>query len=124
MFRKTLSFLGTKIGLSLIAALVIVVAAFAFKDINIFSGASKNSAALVAEKSATEQVFEKDTDGDGLKDWEEALYGFDINNPDTKGNGAGDLKEIEKLKTESAETSETGETSSSTPTAIASRCRA
>ena len=31
-----------------------------------------------------------DTDGDGLKDWEERFWGTDPNNPDTDGDGIGD----------------------------------
>ena len=31
-----------------------------------------------------------DTDGDGLKDWEERFWGTDPNNPDTDGDGVGD----------------------------------
>lgn len=40
------------------------------------------------------QLVEKDSDGDGLKDWEEALWGTDPNNPDTDGDGAEDGEEI------------------------------
>jgi len=36
----------------------------------------------------------KDTDGDGLKDWEEILYGTSINNPDTDNDGISDYIEI------------------------------
>lgn len=35
-----------------------------------------------------------DTDKDGLKDWEERLWGTDPNNPDTDGDGAQDGEEI------------------------------
>lgn len=117
MFRKALSFLGTKIGISLILALVIITGSFTLKKFDFFKGSPNNQEPLIAEKSATVQAFEKDTDSDGLKDWEEALYGFDLNNPDTKGNGLGDLKEIEKLKTESANSPLSESTGSSTPTA-------
>lgn len=37
---------------------------------------------------------DKDSDNDGLKDWEEAIYGTDKNNPDTDGDGANDKEEI------------------------------
>lgn len=40
------------------------------------------------------QLVEKDSDGDGLKDWEEALWGTDVNNPDTDGDGTEDGEEI------------------------------
>jgi hypothetical protein len=37
---------------------------------------------------------EKDTDNDGLKDWEEDLWGTDKNNPDTDGDGVPDGQEV------------------------------
>lgn len=45
------------------------------------------SAKAVAEAS-------KDSDGDGLKDWEEALWRTDANNPDTDGDSTTDGAEI------------------------------
>lgn len=39
---------------------------------------------------------EKDTDNDGLKDWEEILWKTDINNPDTDGDGTNDGDEIDQ----------------------------
>lgn len=35
-----------------------------------------------------------DTDNDGLKDWEEALWGTDAKNPDTDGDGTQDGQEV------------------------------
>jgi len=35
-----------------------------------------------------------DSDGDGLKDWEEELWKTDIHNPDTDGDGTSDSEEI------------------------------
>jgi hypothetical protein len=37
---------------------------------------------------------DRDSDGDGLPDWQEALYGTDMNNPDSDGDGAKDGDEI------------------------------
>lgn len=37
---------------------------------------------------------EKDTDGDGLKDWEESLWKTDPRNPDTDGDGTPDGEEV------------------------------
>jgi len=39
-----------------------------------------------------------DTDNDGLKDWEEALWGTDPNNPDTDTNGVPDGRQIEAMR--------------------------
>lgn len=43
-----------------------------------------------------EQIKElnEDTDGDGLKNWAEGLFGTDKNNPDTDGDGTPDGEEI------------------------------
>lgn len=43
-------------------------------------------------------VAEKDTDGDGLKDWEEELYGTDPKKTDSNGDGVDDLTEIQNKK--------------------------
>ncbi len=37
----------------------------------------------------------KDSDNDGLMDWEEQLYGTDLNNPDTDGDGYLDGEEVD-----------------------------
>ena len=37
---------------------------------------------------------EQDTDEDGLKDWEESLWGTDVKNPDTDGDGTSDGDEV------------------------------
>ena len=38
----------------------------------------------------------KDTDGDGLPDWQEVLYGTDPNNPDTDGDGITDGEAVRR----------------------------
>ncbi|MCX6703354.1 MAG: hypothetical protein NTV02_01525 [Candidatus Zambryskibacteria bacterium] len=53
--------------------------------------ATQNIAALVDK---TEKKPESDTDGDGLKDWEEQLIGTDPNMKDTDGDGAPDSDEV------------------------------
>lgn len=40
-------------------------------------------------------TFERDSDNDGLKDWEEALWETDPSNPDTDSDGASDGEEVE-----------------------------
>lgn len=56
---------------------------------------NQNSSAQIttAEKAELE---EKDTDGDGLSDWEEGLWGTDINNPDSDGDGTEDGVEVDQ----------------------------
>ncbi|PID83267.1 hypothetical protein CSB11_01885 [Candidatus Campbellbacteria bacterium] len=48
------------------------------------------------EKSIKYNVSEKDTDDDGLLDWQERLYKTDVNNPDTDNDGVLDGKEVKK----------------------------
>ena len=38
--------------------------------------------------------LEKDSDGDGRKNWEEELYGTNPNNPDSDGDSAPDGEEV------------------------------
>jgi len=57
------------------------------------SSINKSSTALAVEK-IVKKSLEDDTDGDGLKNWEEALYKTDPENPDTDGDGMSDGAEI------------------------------
>jgi hypothetical protein len=47
-----------------------------------------------AQKAALYTLTTIDKDGDGLKDWEEKLWGTDPNNPDTDGDGTSDGDEV------------------------------
>ncbi|PJE64198.1 MAG: hypothetical protein COU90_03815 [Candidatus Ryanbacteria bacterium CG10_big_fil_rev_8_21_14_0_10_43_42] len=44
--------------------------------------------------SSTGIIAKKDTDGDGLLDWEETLWGMNPDNPDTDGDGISDNEEV------------------------------
>lgn len=59
-----------------------------------------------------------DSDGDGLKDWEETLWGMDPKNPDTDGNGIPDGKEVEIMKARGEEPSSQLNGTSSSTTAL------
>lgn len=59
-----------------------------------YKGAPSEFIANSLTPSETMEFTKKDTDGDGLKDWEEILWGTDPNNPDTDGDGMGDGEEI------------------------------
>ena len=50
--------------------------------------------AATASTATTTGVLAKDSDGDGLKDWEEQLWHTDPYNPDTDGDGTPDGLEI------------------------------
>lgn len=54
----------------------------------------KNERQLAIQSNEAALFAAKDTDGDGLKDWEEVLWHTDPNNPDTDGDGIKDNDEI------------------------------
>lgn len=54
----------------------------------------KSNNQSVAQSGEAALFASKDTDGDGLKDWEEVLWHTDLNNPDTDGDGTKDNDEI------------------------------
>lgn len=79
-------------------------------SLSIFSN-QENSKPLITEVNQEEQgvlvinggandsvadLINKDSDKDGLKDWEEALYGTDPNNADSNNNGVLDGIEVHK----------------------------
>ncbi len=51
------------------------------------------------------ELINRDTDEDGVLDWEEGLWGTDPTQKDTDGNGISDEAEIAKLKVEAGVTS-------------------
>lgn len=53
--------------------------------------------------SAADQNSLRDSDQDGLKDWEETLWGTDPKNPDSDGDGRGDGLEIKERRDPTAE---------------------
>lgn len=50
----------------------------------------------------TPQSYDTDTDGDGVRDWEEALLGFDPHNPDTNNDGVSDAEALAQQRGEAA----------------------
>jgi hypothetical protein len=91
--RNPVAFFTTKSG-SIVGAAVIAIA--------LVGGAYYLSSGKTAQVNAasTEDILKayaaKDTDGDGLPDWEEALYGTDPNNPDTFHLGMTDAEAVQK----------------------------
>ena len=62
-----------------------------------YANTSKQGAKVISpeEKKMTDQTFiEKDSDNDGLKDWEEIIWKTDPNNADADGDGIKDGDEV------------------------------
>lgn len=93
MLRKILSFLSTRVGISLLVALLVIGIATIIKTRGDSAVTEKGPAALAVEK-LIKKSLEDDTDGDTLKNWEEALYKTDPENADTDGDGVHDGAEI------------------------------
>ncbi|OGD66657.1 hypothetical protein A2Z61_00915, partial [Candidatus Campbellbacteria bacterium RIFCSPLOWO2_02_35_12] len=55
---------------------------------------SVNNLNAEIQAEAIKNIAEKDSDRDGLKDWEEALWGSDPHNPDTDGDRTPDGEEV------------------------------
>jgi hypothetical protein len=62
--------------------------------------ASKPSATDIANAESAQELLKaystKDTDGDGLPDWEESLYGTDPSEADTDGDGVNDAEAVKR----------------------------
>jgi hypothetical protein len=56
----------------------------------------KRSSATTTTQAIVESVTNSKGDNDGLKDWEEALWGTDPHNPDTDGDGTPDGEEVKE----------------------------
>lgn len=88
--------LGAIFVLPLAGGLLIVLA---FSPAGWFTSTSGQNAGQLLGKTLPLQLAReaaKDSDGDGLKDWEEAIWRTDIANPDTDGDGTPDGEEVEK----------------------------
>lgn len=77
------------------ALIIIVCATIAVVIIAQNNTPSAPSGVFLTGTTPRPESEERDTDGDGLKDWEEDLWGFSKNNPDTDGDGIGDAEEAE-----------------------------
>lgn len=111
---------------ALLAAILLVGAAYLVANLDSISSTPASlSLGADPEESLVRAVATKDADGDGLRDWEESLYGTSPTNPDTDGDGTSDAEEIaagrnpllagpdDKDLSFAAEAGATGESSSS-----------
>ncbi len=85
------------IALAIIVVAIVVASWLIKSDAQVSETNEPNITVSSAERTYAEEL---DSDGDGLKDWEELLWGFDPNNPDTDGDGVPDG--IEKREAQSA----------------------
>jgi hypothetical protein len=92
---KKLKSPSPKVLQTVVAVVFVVVTPIAYQNYTENNAGSDNSQQktllVVVENTQTEN----DSDSDGLADWEEALLGTDINNPDTDGDGTLDGVETE-----------------------------
>ena len=92
-----------KIGMLLVCCILVVALAGLSKGGKVFVQKvfnSENKSRNLEISLTYGDLIERDTDGDGVKDWEESLWGTDKNNPDTDGDGEGDEEEIATLRAE------------------------
>ncbi|GEM_PF-426279 len=82
-----------KISLLILAALIFL-GGMAY--LLFYTGGKETYTAPVVSTLSTSRLLAKDTDGDGLKDWEETLWKTDPLNPDTDGDGTPDGLEIKQ----------------------------
>ncbi len=87
-----------RIGSLLIVVIATVVAVFIFHS---KPSPTKDMAArrvILSDTNTETTTNKKDTDGDNLADWEEALWGLSSTNADTDEDGIGDFQEVENRK--------------------------
>ncbi len=115
---------SNKIFYAIVLGLVIIGFSYAISRPKIEPSAKKNTSAGNETQDKTinlADLVQKDSDGDGIPDWEETLWGTDPENPDTYGRGLGDLAEIEKMRKTTAGTGTSGQNKPSSDTEIFSR---
>lgn len=94
--------LHKKVIISLVLAVIVIggsVYLRFFKDkVSLDPGQQTNSNGLIAENNPADakNFLRSDADNDGLKYWEEALWGTDPNKADTDGDGTPDGKEVKE----------------------------
>lgn len=77
---------------------VVIALLFFIKTSSNYKNSPEKQAGLVYADETVGELVNKDTDGDGVPDWEESLYGTDPTKPDTDGDGIGDAQEIEQIQ--------------------------
>ena len=90
--------LGKKLRLVIFGLLLIAILGFLVSQPN---NTKYDTSMLTTESTSAlhltsvSKLINKDSDKDGLKDWEEGLWSTDLNNPDTDGDGTNDGDEVD-----------------------------
>ena len=86
-------------------AVVLLALLFFIKTKSEWTNEEMASAGLVSGDEILGDVLSKDTDKDGILDWEEGLWGTDPTKGDTNDDGVSDKEEIARMKAERGTTS-------------------
>lgn len=87
----------------IVCAVLFLVVIFLTKNQTIFENADPSlnqTDGLIYTNTPIGELVSRDTDSDGILDWEEGLWGTDPTKVDTDDDGVNDAKEIDTLKTE------------------------
>ena len=98
-----LDWLKNKRALLIVAAVLFVVVIFSIKKSSDFKNNLPEtglSGGLTYDTTILKDLVSRDSDRDGIFDWEEGLWGTDPYNKDTNADGVTDEKEIARLKGE------------------------
>lgn len=84
----------------IIVVLLTTITIVSSKFITNFKKAPDNSGVvnLIIKNNLNQKLDTKDTDNDGLPDWQEEIWGSNKNNPDTDGDGTADGKEVNESR--------------------------
>ncbi|MBY0376774.1 thrombospondin type 3 repeat-containing protein [Patescibacteria group bacterium] len=82
----------------IVGAILFVVVIFLLKNNSIYKNHNSQDAASIYGNLSVKDLVDVDTDGDGVTDWEESLWGTDPTKKDTNADGVPDSVEIEKIK--------------------------
>lgn len=93
--KKFIKFFGVVIG----AAILVWLVSFLFSETSVFENKKRHDLAV----GESDSVYTIDTDGDGIYDWEEGLWGTDSKKVDTNDDGVSDADEIEARRRELSE---------------------
>lgn len=90
-------------------AVVFIVVLFSIKNKSTFKNTGEQQEGLTYKNEILGDLVNRDTDQDGVLDWEEGLWGTNPTKGDTNDDGVSDNVEIAKIKEQQGRTTETTE---------------